>query len=79
MTSPYVAAAAARAAKSPKFTHTFTTNAGTPVKATLWNPCAESLAAFFECEESDVDFSENEDSDEIVKVRGEVVGKIEAF
>lgn len=65
--------------RAPRLVARFLTDAGSPVKAELWNPTPTNVAAFYECEESDVDFSENEDGDEIVTVKGAEVGKVERF
>jgi hypothetical protein len=61
-----------------ELTHHFHTIAGTPVTVRLGNPDHESIAAFFECDESAVDFIETEDGTEIVTVEGSAVGTVEA-
>ena len=59
-------------AKSPKLRCYLQTKDGAPFTATLWNPDGQSVADFFECDPSEVDIR-----DEVVTVRGTVVGTVE--
>lgn len=60
-----------------KLVSRFVTNGGTETSMELWNPDAASIAHHFDAEESEVEFSENDDGEEEVIVCGKVVGLLE--
>lgn len=63
-----------------KLTHRLVTRGGTPVGVDLWNPTAASIAHFMECDEDEVEWSEDDETGvETVTVRGKVVGQVEWF
>lgn len=49
------------------------------VPVTLWNPTHTSVAQFYECSPEEVSFSEDEDGNDTVLIRGELVGTLERF